>query len=218
MKRKLYWGLVILIGLLISVFAVLLMQTTDTKPSITVYKDVEPTARPGYKLVPHGDHYHEVPIAQADEKMKDVPHQTPVDVTEAPMEKAKAVATTRTGPLTYHEELLETNPVKALRLQAEERGHWGKDYIPPFPPDDTEAQTFAKNLYLITYYRSIDDIDNPICQKAIHKCSTMLDIINTYPYSARTMDLMRLTWPNRRGIGKVTHASDYFDEYTGLPK
>ena len=34
------------------------------------------------------------------------------------------VSQTYNSPLTYHAELLETNPVKALRLQAEERGHW----------------------------------------------------------------------------------------------
>ena len=63
------------------------------------------------------------------------------------------VPKTHTEPPTYHEELLKTNPVKALRLQAEERGHWSAEHIPPFPPDDTEAQEYARSIYLMHYYR-----------------------------------------------------------------
>ena len=57
--------------------------------------------------------------------------------------QSAAPVTTYNGPLTFHAELLKTNPVKALRLQAEERGHVNAKWIPPFPPDDQEAQAFA---------------------------------------------------------------------------
>ena len=53
------------------------------------------------------------------------------------------VSQTYTGPLTFHAELLKTNPVKALRLQAEERGHVNAKWNRHFPPDDVEAQELA---------------------------------------------------------------------------
>ena len=113
-----------------------------------------PPAEPGKKWVPHGDHFHQVPIDAPDVWQ------------EQPVAKEVQAKPTYTGPLTYHAELLETHPVKALRLQAEERGHWSAKWIPPFPPDDAEAAAIARDLYLITYYESIDDTTNPICQKA----------------------------------------------------
>ncbi|MCE2403329.1 hypothetical protein J4G08_20945, partial [Candidatus Poribacteria bacterium] len=58
------------------------------------------------------------------------------------------------------------HPVEALRLQAKERGHWSAKWIPPFPPDDQEAARVARNEYLITYYQSIGDTDNPVYREA----------------------------------------------------
>ena len=60
-------------------------------------KDKPPTARPGYKIVQHGDHYREVPIAESKNAI-------PVPPTPKPAIPG----------LTYHAELLETNPVKSL--------------------------------------------------------------------------------------------------------
>ncbi len=77
----------------------------------------------GRKYEWHGDHWHEVPMAQKE---------------SMPLHE---------GSLTFHEELLKTNPVKALRLQAEERGHWSAKWIPPFPPDDQEAAEIARARY-----------------------------------------------------------------------
>ncbi len=99
-----------------------------------------------------------------------------------------------TGPLTYHEELLKTNPVKALRLQAEERGHWSAKWIPPFPPDDQEAAAFARNNYLQIYYESIGDVNNPIYIKALHDLRSQMRIITYEQHDARSYDLMLLTW------------------------
>ena len=126
-----------------------------------------------------------------------------------------------TGPLTFHKELLETNPVEALRKQTEERGHWSAKWIPPFPPDDQEAAAIARDLYLITYYDSIDDTTNPICQKALQNQNVYFKVAHErirelaarsdaftykdmYPPSeaykqyksdrARNNDLSRLSW------------------------
>ena len=162
MNRKLYWGLGVLTVLLIGMSLSLLIRPTDIDLQ-DVYIDVDPskevvdqmrhdvskrnppTAKPGYKIVRHGDHYHEVPIDAPDTWQEE-----PTSVAQ----DAPAVKVSRTydGPLTYHAELLKTNPVKALRLQTEERGHWSAKWIPPFPPDDIEAQEFARTKYLMEYY------------------------------------------------------------------
>jgi len=75
MKRKLYWGIATLIIIAITTTVYLLLRNTDTKP-IVIYKYTEParktqtetaekpTARPGYKMVKHDDHWHEVPISE----------------------------------------------------------------------------------------------------------------------------------------------------------
>jgi len=96
MRKKMYWGIVTLIILLLGVTAVLLLRDTDTDPEIIYKTDVEParktetpiaekpTARPGFKMVKHGDHWHEVPIDEPEimqdeiEKPKAEEKQVPV--------------------------------------------------------------------------------------------------------------------------------------------
>ena len=142
------------------------------------------------------------------------PHQHEDDTAHNP--SVSQVSQTYNGPLTYHAELLETNPVKALRLQAEERGHWSAEWIPPFPPDDQEAQSFAKSRYLIEYYKSTGEDPTPEHEKVMETSLSMLSVIMTYPYGARAMDLMKLTWPTLRA-GSTMHTdstpSDYFPNY-----
>jgi len=167
--------------------------------------DSKPPDERSFKWVRHGDHWDKVPIAEANAPTaKDVPVYQP------------PVTKTYHGPLTYHAELLKTNPVKALRLQSEERGHWSKDWIPPFPPDDAEAQAYARNQYLRQYYRSIGDTKTPEFDKAVSECLSMLDTIMTYEFSARVYDLLKLTWPNLPA-GTAYHddstPSDYFPNY-----
>ncbi len=221
MTRRIYWGLVPLIILLIGISAVMLMRNTDTELDINVYKPLSPeeeeqverniqdaieksktpTARPGYKLVQHGDHYHEVPISETEVLPQN--------------KKSAAVPKTVKGGLTYHAELLESNPVKALRLQSEERGHWSKDHIPPFPPSDTEAQEFAKNIYLVTYYQSLgygygnldpEDFDsesNRIYGDAARAYMSQGTTFSNEYEGARSRDLWRLTW-TRTDAGEIT--------------
>ena len=215
MNKKLYWGLGVLFILIIGGFVFLLVQqkaelnqweadaakdkklTTAETPPLVVPKPPPPV--PGFKWVQHGDHYDKVPISD--------PNGTPIAQSAAPV-------TTYNGPLTFHAELLKTNPVKALRLQAEERGHVNAKWIPPFPPDDQEAQAFARNIYLSIYL----DEDDPAYEKAAMAEREQLRAINSkYPYGARLMDLSKLIWVlssrtlshyNRGGTAKSP--SDYF--------
>ena len=196
MRKKMIWGFATLIILIIGVSVFFLMQNTDTAPDV-IYTDREPSeimqtpitenrppraARTGYKWEWHGDHWHEMPVEQT------------VDDTSV----AQDVPVTQTydGPLTYHEELLKTNPVKALRLQSEERGHFSAQWIPPFPPDDTEAQTYARTEYLITYYQSIGEADTPEYKAAVKNNVAIGRAIGEYPHGARKLDLMKLGWVN----------------------
>lgn len=66
MSQKMKWGIATLIVFLLGVSAFLLLRNIDTKPPITVYKDVEPSkdnpppAEPGYKWVWHHNHWDRV--------------------------------------------------------------------------------------------------------------------------------------------------------------
>ena len=68
-----------------------LLRDTDIEPEVIYKTDVEPartpetpitekpTARPGFKMVQHGDHWHEVPIAQ-NEQVEQSEQNEPVQV------------------------------------------------------------------------------------------------------------------------------------------
>ena len=235
MRTKMIWGLVILIVLLLGVSVFLLTRTTETEPE-RVYKPLTPsekeqvnrniqdvikkekvpTAKPGYRIEQHGNH--EVPVAEAENTTPIVP-----------------VPKTESSGLTYHADLLQTNPVKALRLQTEERGHWSAEHIPPFPPDDTEAADLAQSLYLMHYYESLGMLDTPIWSKAARAFLSQRRVIKSQypsadPVTAREMDLWRLTWTNTNA-GEITpyggmtrfgrarmFLSDYFPDFIDAPK
>ena len=214
MKRKLYWGLGVLAVLLLGVSLGFLIRPTHKEP-IKIYRgDTEPS-----KAV--------------------------IDSMRHKVSKNKSstarVPKTKSGGLTYHAELLETNPVKALRLQAEERGHWSREHIPPFPPDDTEAQAFAKSIYLMTYYQSLgygyenikpDNFDPE--SSRIHANATRAYISQIRAFDkyegARSRDLWRLSW-TRTNAGEITpyggfvpgvgrarmFRSDYFPDFIDVP-
>ena len=225
MNRQMSWGIAALIIILIAAGGFIYWQWSqvaqfkeqlaqdekmlEEKRNPLAENNLRP-AEPGKKWVPHDDHFHEVPIDAPDEW------------NDTPITQPALVPQTYTGPLTYHKELLEKHPVEALRLQAKERGHWSAKWIPPFPTDDTEAAAIARFIYLITYYDSIDDTTNPICQKALRNLeawikadrerrkelskqlkvilSAGLDFIDMEAYkrneweSARQNDLGKLTW------------------------
>ncbi|RKU27354.1 hypothetical protein C6497_11430 [Candidatus Poribacteria bacterium] len=168
MRKKMYWGIATLI-LLLGGFCVFLFikdraEIRQLKEELTESnklleeqnkeKTKQPSlARDGFKMVPHDDHWHEVPIEAPDTGQGEPAIQS---------DSVKPY----TGKLTYHKELLETHPVEALRKQAEERGHWSAKWIPPFPPEDQEAAETARTEYFIIYYETIGDTDNPEYRKA----------------------------------------------------
>ncbi|RKU36324.1 hypothetical protein C6496_13790 [Candidatus Poribacteria bacterium] len=163
-----------------------------------VVENKPPPAREGFKMVPHGDHWHEVPMDAPDVWQEGTPEPVAKEVQAKPA---------YTGPLTFHEELLETNPVEALRLQAEERGHWSAEWIPTFDPGDQEAEAIARNLYIRHYYKSIGDTDNPIYKKAGDELMLQSNAIGEHPSAKRRMDLLRLTWTHLSSEHAVTRVS-----------
>ena len=139
------------------------------------------------------------------------PHETPVappataeSDTPTPADRAS-----QTGKLTYHAELLASNPVEALRAQAEERGYWNARWIPPFPPDDHEAQTFARNSYLTRYHAE----GTPEFERAVTAYMEQSEEIRAkYPYNARRCDLMKITWT------WLPYKAEHYDPKTGYAK
>ncbi len=228
MNNKFYWGLGMLIVLLIGVFVFVMVNqhaqikqlesdANKAEDKANQMKDTPPVAREGFKMVPHGDHWHEVPIDAPDTWQGE-----PAPVAKNTPTPQPPVTQTYDGPLTYHAELLETNPVKALRLQSEERGHFSAQWIPPFPPEDTEAQAYARINYLIIYYESIGETDNPKYKAAVRNDGDMMrNVVHKYPYGARKSDLMKLGWVNfdeqpyemYRPNGFRIPPSDYFPKW-----
>ena len=211
MEKKMIWGLATLM-LLLGIAAVFLFidKDTETEPEMTLGQPTKDLLKKGVKLPQQAETpvaVEELPPVVPPNEHPSGPHQHEDDKVH---NHSPIVSQTYTGPLTYHAELLETNPVKALRLQAEERGHWSAKWIPPFPPDDTEAQEFAKATYNFIYFD-----EGPEFSEASHTYSQMQRTIMSYPYGARSSDLMKLTWPvidNDPVTGGVRHLSEYFGD------
>ena len=218
MSKKLQWAIsglaLLIVGFVaLQIYLYVDMQRFKKKPAGPVPKMETETQQPPEQVqVPEVDNS-PAPPDDGREYVWHGDHWDSVDSQHAPTPQTPPVVekeTTYHGPLTYHADLLETHPVKALKLQTEERVHWCAVYIPLLPPDDEEAQAYAKTEYLKHYYQSIGDIDNPIYKKAMMDKSSMLRVFMSYPYNGRTMDLMRLTWPSLLQKMKVGHASEYF--------
>ena len=170
MKKQMKWGLATLI-LLLGIAAVFLFidQNAELQQLEKETAESDKLRQEHNKPQETLGAVEELPPVVPPNEHPSGPHQRENGTVHNP--SVSQVAQTYTGPLTYHEELLKTNPVKALRLQAEERGHWSAKWIPPFPPDDLEAAAIARDIYLITYYESIGDTTNPICLKALRNRS-----------------------------------------------
>ena len=165
MDRKMYWGIAALIVILIAAGGFIYYQWSgvqqlkeevaqDNKQLEEENKPVAenelPPADPGKKWVPHDDHFHQVPI-DAPGVWQGEPHEPIAQPTPARPTQATHPVSTYKGPLTYHKELLETNPAQALRELAKEMNHWSAEYIPDIPPDDLLATEYARVKYLQRY-------------------------------------------------------------------
>ncbi|MCG9128842.1 hypothetical protein JT359_14730 [Candidatus Poribacteria bacterium] len=198
MKKKMYWGITSLI-IMIGVVGVYFMLQPDPDPvpekklivpSETDLEQVRKAKQPprdakdGFTWEWHADHWHEVPIAQ-----NDAPVAQPVKRPKSEWVEKK----TYEKPLTYDEELFKTNPVKSLILEMEARGHWGVGYIPDFPPDDLEAQEFARYQYRISY---MDIQDGKEMWDVVLKKETLLNQLHEKygRFSPRIFDLHKLSW------------------------
>ena len=208
MKKQMKWGLATLL-LLLGIAAVFIFLDQNAE-----LRQLEKETAESDKLRQERNKPQETPVAVEELPPVVPPNEHPSGPHQHEDDKvhnhSPIVSQTYTGPLTYHAELLETNPVKALRLQAEERGHWSAKWIPPFPPDDTEAQEFAKATYNFIYFD-----EGPEFSEASHTYSQMQRTIMSYPYGARSSDLMKLTWPvidNDPVTGGVRHLSEYFGD------
>ena len=170
MFRGKYWiGLTVLLVVIVGV-GLYLLATQPSKEPIKIYKVVEPLEKPTHQPQPEAPVVQETPQPQqdghfhADGTWHAGPHETPSAAGGTPADVGPPA---RTSGLTYHAELLASNPVEALRAQAEERGHWSAQWIPAFSPDDTDAATLARNMYLIIYYQSMGNTTHPEYRKAM---------------------------------------------------
>ena len=200
MNRKRIGGLVLLI-ILVGIAGVFYLINRDTDlesdvvfepPSPEVIKQIkediaERNAQDADKTLAPGETA-EIGHRHADGTWHEGAHDTTSETPPTVSEKVP-------GKLTYHKELLEKHPVEALRQQTIERGHWSAKWIPPFPPDDQEAATFARSEYLIIYYESIGKKGTPEYKAAIRSSNAGYHAIRAYPRGARRSDLMKLTWP-----------------------
>ena len=206
MTRRMYWGiaaLIVLLGTAAFFFIKSEMEfakyVKETEAELEKYK--EPLEKQKGHYHADGTFHHEEDPSRVDVPKEDPSRvDMPKEKREVPKPKPQKLYT---GPLTFHAELLKTNPVKALRLQQEERGHWSAAWIPPFPPDDTEAQEFAKAIYLFKYYhhnfgKLLDTPEYEKEAKEFYKASEiesqMRRTIMSDPYGARSCDLLKLTW------------------------
>ena len=214
MNKKLYWGLGVLFILIIGGFVFLLVQQ---KAELAKYKVdyALPTEKVADKKTPQNEQELDTSDPNYHVHSDGTPH---VGTHGTPIAQGAAPVTTYNGPLTFHAELLKTNPVKALRLQAEERGHVNAKWIPPFPPDDQEAQELAKAVYALIYNTNSD---TPKLGIGGSSMLLMMEIDKKYPNtSARNCDLTKLTWvalsyqiDHYNSDGLALLPSDYFPEH-----
>ena len=222
MKKEMKWGLATLL-LLLGIAAVFIFLDQNAE-----LRQLEKETAESDKLRQERNKPQETPVAVEELPPVVPPNEHPSGPHQHEDDKvhnhSPIVSQTSNGPLTFHAELLETNPVKALRLQAEERGHWSTKWIPPFPPDDTKAQEFARAEYLTEYYWQTfgEKLDTPEYEKeskeydkAYAISNQMWDTIMSYPYGARRQDLMKLSWPSLDSdpvTGGGRHLSEYFGD------
>ena len=169
------------------------LQTRPPKDPVLIVKPVE-FEKPAAEA-PIVDQPEQVGHVHEDGTWHDGPHKPVEQPSTDELDTSKPVAIPApTGPLTYHADLLASNPVEALRAQAKERGHWSARWIPPFPPDDHEAQTYARYCYLKAYYESTGETDSPAYEQNVDDYMSYLEAVSARPVGPRVGDLLKLSW------------------------
>ena len=173
MKKQMKWGFATLL-LLFGIAAVFLLMDKDTAKTPNHVLEQE-TKNLTNKPIPQPKT--DVSIAETDKLQPSEKAETShahedstvhqgAHASQASMQQTQPADTVSEEVIYPHHELLQTHPVAALRAQARDSGHWSARYIPPFPPDDVEANELARNYYIDNYYKSRNDFYNPVASKA----------------------------------------------------
>ena len=207
MNRPVYWGLGVLIVLFIGAFVfVMVNQHAENKQIEAELKEAQ------RKLDAHNKTANTPEVVEVSDEKPPVNRDlygfgmATIGI-KCRFKLLKFLTPLMTSPLTDHASLLKTYPVKALRLQSEARGHWSAEWIPPFPPDDTEAAEIAKAVYIwVDYYRIKGKPDKePRPPEIIHVEQVMSDFDKKFwetfdpdqRADPRTCDLLKLIWARR---------------------
>ena len=197
MRTKVYWGLGVLIVLFIGAFVLLLTRPPETEPE-EVYKPLTPSekAEVDRNIQDTIDEakQNEPPIAEDDhvhQPMKRTPGGDPNVVKDQTYDYGKSHYD---KPLVHDAELFEKNPALAFKRELEARGHWAAEHIPPFPPDDLEAQAVARSAYMVHFMGGMVTGEE-MWDAVLKKSEIMTRIRQEYGIaSARGCDLGRFAW------------------------
>ena len=215
MKKQMIWGLATLILLLGIAAVFLLNKDTATKPNHVLEQETKNLTN---KPIPQPKT--DVSIAETDKLQPSEKAETShvheystvhqgTHASQASMQQTQSADTASEEVIYPHHELLQTHPVEALRAQAKDNGHWSVEYIPPFPPDDVEANELARAHYVRNYYYTHKDYNHPIAVKAqLFITKWNVDSWEPYPRSARVNDLSRFNWTS---ADRSMFGDDYFE-------
>ena len=195
MTGKTYWGLAALIIILVAAAGFVYWQWSSVQQfkdqlaqeakqleeyNKMVTENNLPPAAPGKKWVRHDDHFHEVSIDAPDTWQEE-----PIDT----QEQSEGV-----GPNVEVDYPNPDNPVQALIEYLEKRGHWSAEYIPDFPPEDTEAAQMARNVLIMLAHRDAGNkfYDGP-AEPAERELRQMLDHYKL-SMEQRSFDIYKLSW------------------------
>ena len=226
MKKQMKWGFTTLI-LLLGIAAVFLFidKDTDTEPEMTLgqqTKDLLNKPRPQPQKDASSAASKQMPgETETGHVHEDSTVHQGAHASQASMQQTQPADTVSEEVIYPHHELLQTHPVAALRAQARDSGHWSARYIPPFPPDDVEANEHARNVYLDNYYSRRGDLNNPVAVKARKYIEKWRHDNGAYGppeathTSPRYYDFFKLHWTalsTTRGLDKMVWDSNFTKE------
>ena len=228
MKKQMKWGFATLL-LLLGIAAVFLLTDKDTatKPNHVLEQETKnltnkPIPQPKTDVsIAETDKLQPSEKAETSHAHEDSTVHQGAHASQASMQQTQPADTVSEEVIYPHHELLQTHPVAALRAQARDSGHWSARYIPPFPPDDVEANEHARNVYLDNYYSRRGDLNNPVAVKARKYIEKWRHDNGAYGppeathTSPRYYDFFKLHWTalsTTRGLDKMVWDSNFTKE------